>query len=103
MRMDKLTSKFQMALADAQSLAIGQDNQYIEPAHLLAALLNQQGGTARHLLTKAGANVNVLRSKLGETLERLPRVEGAGGDVHLSNDLSKLLNVTDKLAQDRGD
>ncbi|TDJ44076.1 MAG: ATP-dependent chaperone ClpB [Gammaproteobacteria bacterium] len=103
MRMDKLTSKFQMALADAQSLAVGQDNQYIEPIHLMAALLDQQGGTARHLLIKAGTNVNLLRSRLGEALEQLPRVEGAGGDVHLSNDLNKLLNVTDKLAQDRGD
>ena len=103
MRMDKLTSKFQMALADAQSLAVGQDNQYIEPAHLMVALLDQQGGTARHLLVKAGANVNLLRSRLGEALDQLPQVEGAGGDVHLSNDLNKLLNVTDKLAQDRGD
>ena len=65
MRMDKLTSKFQMALADAQSLAVGADNQYIEPVHLMVALLDQQGGTARHLLTKAGTNVNLLRSKLG--------------------------------------
>jgi ATP-dependent Clp protease ATP-binding subunit ClpB len=103
MRMDKLTSKFQMALADAQSLAVGQDNQYIEPAHLMVALLDQQGGTARHLLTKAGANVNSLRSRLGEVLDQLPKVEGAGGDVHLSSDLNKLLNVTDKLAQDQGD
>ncbi len=103
MRMDKLTSKFQMALADAQSLAVGQDNQYIEPIHLMVALLDQQGGTARHLLIKAGANANLLRSRLGEALEKLPRVEGAGGEVHLSNDLNKLLNVTDKFAQDRGD
>jgi len=103
MRMDKLTSKFQMALADAQSLAVGQDNQYIEPIHLMVALLDQQGGTARHLFIKAGANANLLRSRLGEALEKLPRVEGAGGEVHLSNDLNKLLNVTDKFAQDRGD
>jgi ATP-dependent Clp protease ATP-binding subunit ClpB len=103
MRMDKLTSKFQLALADAQSLAVGRDSQYIEPAHLMVALLDQQGGTARHLLTKAGANVSRLRSRLGEAIDQLPRVEGAGGDVHLSNDLGKLLNVTDKLAQDRGD
>ena len=103
MRMDKLTSKFQLALADAQSLAVGRDSQYIEPAHLLVALLDQEGGTARHLLTKAGANVSRLRSRLGEAIEQLPRVEGAGGEVHLSNDLGKLLNVTDKLAQDRGD
>jgi len=103
MRMDKLTSKFQLALADAQSLAIGRENQFIEPAHLLVALLDQQGGTARHLLAKAGANVNLLRSKLGEAIDQLPKVEGAAGEVHLSNDLSKLLNVSDKLAQDRDD
>src|SRR6056297_1149957 len=103
MRMDKLTSKFQMALADAQSLAVGQDHQFIEPVHLMVALLDQQGSTVRSLLTRAGANVNMLRSQLGEALDRLPRVEGAGGDVHVSNDLSRLLNVTDKLAQQRKD
>ena len=103
MRMEKLTSKFQLALADAQSLAVGRDSQYIEPAHLMVALLDQQGGTARHLLTKAGANVSLLRSRLGDAIDQLPRVEGVGGDVHLSNDLGKMLNVTDKLAQDRGD
>ncbi|MBT8096045.1 MAG: ATP-dependent chaperone ClpB [Woeseia sp.] len=103
MRMDKLTSKFQMALADAQSLAVGQDHQFIEPVHLLIALLDQQGGSVRGLLTKAGANVNLLRSQLGEALDRLPKVEGAGGDVHIGNDLSKLLNLTDKLAQNRKD
>jgi len=103
MRMDKLTSKFQMALAEAQSLAIGQDHQFIEPAHLMIALLDQQGGTARHLLTKAGVNVNLLRSRLGEATDALASVEGSAGEVHISNDLSKLLNVTDKLAQDRGD
>jgi ATP-dependent Clp protease ATP-binding subunit ClpB len=103
MRMDKLTSKFQMALADAQSLAIGQDHQFIEPVHLMVALLDQQGGTVRGLLTKSGVNVNLVRSQLGEILDRLPKVEGAGGEVHISNDLSKLFNLTDKLAQDRGD
>jgi len=103
MRMDKLTSKFQMALADAQSLAVGQDHQFIEPVHLLIALLDQQGGSARGLLTKAGANVNLLRSKLGEAIDRLPSVEGTGGDVHIGNDLTKLLNLTDKLAQERKD
>jgi ATP-dependent Clp protease ATP-binding subunit ClpB len=103
MRQDKLTSKFQMALADAQSLAVGREHQFIEPAHLMAALLDQQGGTVRHLLTKAGANVNLLRSRLGEALDQLPRVEGTPGEVHVSNDLGRLLNVTDKLAQDRGD
>jgi ATP-dependent Clp protease ATP-binding subunit ClpB len=103
MRMEKLTSKFQMALADAQSLAVGLDNQFIEPVHLMMALLDQQGGTARHLLTKSGSKVNLLRSRLGEAVEKLPKVEGAAGDVHISTDLNKLLNVTDKLAQDRGD
>jgi ATP-dependent Clp protease ATP-binding subunit ClpB len=103
MRMDKLTSKFQLALADAQSLAVGRDHQYIEPAHVMTALLDQQGGSVRHLLDKAGTNVNLLRSHLGQMLDRLPRVEGTGGDVHISNDLNKILNVTDKLAQKRGD
>jgi ATP-dependent Clp protease ATP-binding subunit ClpB len=103
MRMDKLTSKFQMALADAQSLAVGRDHQFIEPVHLLAALLDQQGGTVRHLLTKAGSNVNLLRSRLGDALDQQPRVEGAAGEVHISNELGRLLNVTDKLAQERGD
>ncbi|HEY0746743.1 MAG TPA: ATP-dependent chaperone ClpB [Steroidobacteraceae bacterium] len=103
MRMDKLTTKFQQALADAQSLAVGRDNQYIEPVHLMVALLDQQGGTARPLLEKAAANIAKLRSDLSAALERLPKVEGTGGEVMLSNDLNKLLNVTDKLAQQRGD
>src|SRR5712672_609418 len=103
MRMDKLTTKFQAALADAQSLAVGRDNQYIEPVHLMAALLDQQGGTARPLLEKAGAQVAKLRSDLAGALDRLPQVEGSGGEVLLGNDLNKLLNVTDKLAQKRGD
>jgi ATP-dependent Clp protease ATP-binding subunit ClpB len=103
MRLDKLTSKFQLALAEAQSLAVGQDHQFIEPAHVMVALLDQQGGTVRGLLTKAGVNVNLLRSQLGDAVDRLPRVEGAGGEVHLGNDLTKLFNITDKLAQDRGD
>ncbi len=103
MRMDKLTAKFQLALQEAQSLAVGRDHQFIEPIHLLVALLDQGGGSLRPLLAKAGANVNLLRSQLGEALERLPQVQGAAGEVHLSNDLGKLLNVTDKLAQDKGD
>ena len=103
MRMDKLTSKFQMALADAQSLAVGQDHQFIEPVHLMIALLDQQGGSVRGLLTKAGANVNLLRSQLGDALDRLPKVEGTGGEVHVGNELTKLLNLTDKLAQQRSD
>src|SRR6056297_1819011 len=103
MRMDKLTSKFQMALADAQSLAVGRDHQYIEPVHLMVALLDQQGGGLRHLLDKAGVNVDRLRSRLGEALDRLPTVQGTPGEVHLSRDLDRLLNVTDKEAQQRGD
>ena len=103
MRLDKLTSKFQMALADAQSLAVGQDHQFIEPAHLMVSLLDQQGGSVRALLAKSGVNVNLLRSQLGEAIDRLPRVEGTGGDVHFGSDLTKLFNLTDKLAQQRED
>ncbi len=103
MRMDKLTTKFQSALADAQSLAVGRDHQFIEPAHLMTAILDQEGSTVRHLFAKASVNVNQLRTLLGEALEKFPQVEGAGGDVHISNDLSRLLNVTDKLAQDHKD
>ncbi|HNP64999.1 MAG TPA: ATP-dependent chaperone ClpB [Woeseiaceae bacterium] len=103
MRSDKLTSKFQLALADAQSLAVGQDHQFIEPAHVLVAMLDQQGGSVRGLLTKAGVKVNLLRSQLGDAIDRLPKVEGSGGDVHISNELTKLFNLTDKLAQQRND
>jgi len=103
MRMDKLTSKFQMALADAQSLAVGRDHNYIEPVHVMVALLDQEGGTVRHLLTQANVNINLLRSQLGEQMDRLPVVEGTSGDVHISNDLTRLLNLTDKLAQKRKD
>ncbi|MEJ2129391.1 MAG: Clp protease N-terminal domain-containing protein, partial [Woeseiaceae bacterium] len=103
MRLDKLTSKFQLALGEAQSLAVGQDHQFIEPAHVMVALLDQQGGTVRGLLTKAGVNVNLLRSQLGDAVDRLPKVEGAGGEVHVGNDLTKLFNITDKLAQKRDD
>ena len=103
MRMDKLTSKFQMALADAQSLAVGRDHQFIEPVHLMAALLDQEGGTVRHLLSQADVNINQLRSGLGDALDRMPSVQGAGGDLHISNDLGRLLNQTDKLSQQRKD
>jgi ATP-dependent Clp protease ATP-binding subunit ClpB len=103
MRMDRLTSKFQLALADAQSLAVGRDQQFIEPVHLMLALLDQEGGSARPLLDRAGVNVSLLRSRLLEQVGRIPTVEGAAGEVHPSNELLKLLNVTDKLAQKRGD
>ena len=103
MRLDKLTSKFQLALADAQSLAVGQDHQFIEPAHVLVALLDQQASSVRGLLTRSGVNVNLLRSQLGDVIDRLPKVEGTGGEIHIGNELSKLFNITDKLAQERED
>jgi len=103
MRQDKLTARFQQALADAQSLALGRDNQIIEPAHVLTALIDQQGGTVKPLLVKAGGNLPKLRAELQSTLDRLPKVQGAPGEVHVSNDLQRLLNVTDKLAQLKGD
>ncbi len=103
MRMDKLTTQFQQALADAQSLANRSDHQFIEPAHVLAALLEQQGGSVLGILTKAGVNVNLLRSQLGEALDRIAKVEGTPGEVHIGNELGKLLNVTEKLAHQRGD
>ncbi len=103
MRMDKLTTRFQMALADAQSLALGRDHQFIEPAHIMTALLDQEGGSVRQLLSQSGVNVNALRSQLGEALDRLSAVEGTGGEVHVSNESARLLNLTDKQAQQRKD
>ncbi|HXW74849.1 MAG TPA: ATP-dependent chaperone ClpB [Steroidobacteraceae bacterium] len=103
MRMDKLTSRFQQALADAQSLALGRDHQFIEPAHVLLAMLDASGGSVRPLLMKAGADVNKLRAGLLTLLDGLPKVEGTPGEIHISNDLNRVLNVTDKLAQQRGD
>lgn len=103
MRFDKLTSKFQLALADAQSLAVGRDHQYIEPAHAMIALLDQEGGSMRHVLTQAKVNVNQLRAGLGQLLDRYPQIEGTGGDVHISKDLDRLLNLCDKYAQSRKD
>ncbi|RMX03992.1 ATP-dependent chaperone ClpB [Legionella jordanis] len=103
MRMDKLTSKFQMALADAQSLALGRDNGFIEPEHVMKALLDQQGGSCRPLLTKAGVNLSQLRTLIDQALDRFPKVSGTGGDIHISNGLNRLLNLTDKLAQQRKD
>ena len=90
MRMDKLTTKFQLALADAQSLAVGRDHQVIEPAHVMMALLDQEGGTVRPLLAQAGANIDQMRVRLMEELDRLPRVEGTPGEVHISNDLPQV-------------
>ena len=104
MRMDKLTTRFQMALSEAQSLAVGRDHQFIEPAHLLVALLDQREGGVRHLLGHAGVNVNALRSALGDMLDRTPQVSGAAaGDVQIGKELHRALNVTDKLTRQRGD
>lgn len=103
MRQDKLTTKLQQALSDAQSLAVGNDNQYIESLHLLLALLNQEDGSARSLLQRAGVNVNGLSNALKTGLERLPMVSGHGGEVQVSRDFVAVLNLADKEAQKRGD
>jgi ATP-dependent Clp protease ATP-binding subunit ClpB len=103
MNMEKLTSKFQQAIAEAQSLAVGRDHRFIEPAHLLLAMLNQQDGSLTALLSRIGASVNQIRSGLTEHLDRIDKVSGRQGEIHLSNDLVRLLNITDKLAQQRKD
>ena len=103
MRLDRLTNKFQLALADAQSLALGHDNQFIEPLHLMSALLNQEGGSVRPLLSAAGADVAGLLTSIEQAINRLPQVEGTDGDVQPSADLIRVLNLCDKLAQKRGD
>ena len=103
MRLDSFTSKFQTALSEAQSLALGRDHQYIEPVHLMTALLNQQGGSVRPLFDQANINVNNLRSALSKALDALPRVEGTGGDVQLGKSTVVLLNLSDKIAQKRKD
>src|SRR5688500_4524653 len=103
MRFDKFTTKFQQAFADAQSLAVGNDNPYIEPQHVLFALLNQDDSGTASLLQRAGANVGSLRTALKAAIDRLPRVEGTGGEVNVSRELNNLLALTDKEAQKRGD
>ncbi|HEX7325457.1 MAG TPA: ATP-dependent chaperone ClpB [Rhodanobacteraceae bacterium] len=103
MRMDKLTSRFQQALADAQSLAVGRDHNMLEPVHVLEALLDQQGGSTTPMLAQAGVNVPLLRREVGDALDKLPRVSGQEGNINVSNELNRLLNVTDKLAQQRSD
>lgn len=103
MRMDKLTSRFQQALADAQSLAVGRDNSIVEPVHVFSALFDQAGGSTRPLLSQAGVNVTVLRERLDELLAALPKVSGQAGNLSIGNDLNRLLNHTDKLAQQHGD
>ena len=103
MRLDRLTSKFQVAISDAQSLALGRDHQFIEPLHLMLALLNQEGGSIRPLLTLAGTDVTTLRNRLTQELDRLPKVSGVDGDVQLSPQLGRVLNLCDKYAQQRQD
>ena len=103
MRIDKLTTKFQQALADAQSMALGNDSGFIEPQHLLSALLDQEDGGTGSLLARAGVNVPALKTALAKSIARLPKVEGQGGEISVSRDLGNLLNVTDKIAIKRGD
>ncbi len=103
MRFDKLTTRFQQALSDAQSLAVGGDNPHIEPQHLLLALLQQNDGSTASLLQRAGVNLGPLRSGLQQAIARLPQVEGNAGEISISRDLNNLLNVTDKEAQKAGD
>jgi len=103
MRFDKLTTKFQQALADAQSAALANDNGFIEPQHLLSALLAQEDGGTASLLSRAGVAVPRLKSALAQSIARLPKVEGQGGEITVSRDLNRLLNLTDKEAVKRGD
>ena len=103
MRQDKLTTKFQQTLADAQSLALGADNAYIEPQHLLAAMIDDREAGIGSLLARAGVNVPRLRQMLTESLQRLPKVSGTGGEINVSRELLNLLNLTDKAAMQRGD
>ena len=103
MNIEKFTTKFQQALSEAQSLALGKDNQFIEPVHLLAALLNQQDGSIAPILTASGVNVALLRNELNAELNKLPQVSGNGGDVQISHQLLNLLNLCDKLAQQKQD
>lgn len=103
MRIDKFTSKLQAALADAQSLAVGQDNPNIEPLHLFSALLNQQGGSIKPLLSQVGFNINQLNTALDKAIGDLPKIQNPNGDISISQDMSRLLNQADRLAQQRGD
>jgi ATP-dependent Clp protease ATP-binding subunit ClpB len=103
MRMDKLTSQFQMALADAQSLALGNDHAFIEPIHVMKALLDQEDSSINTILAKANVNIPSLRSQIEAAINKLPKVEGTAGEIHVSNDLNRILNLMDKLAQKRKD
>jgi ATP-dependent Clp protease ATP-binding subunit ClpB len=103
MRLDKLTTRFQQALAEGQSLALGYDNPFLEPVHVMQALMDQEGGTTGHLLTRAGADLTQFRLQLGGLLDRLPHVQDTGGEIQISEDLGRVLNLMDKFAQKRGD
>jgi len=103
MRLDRLTNKFQIAISDAQSIALGRDHQFIEPVHLFSALLNQEGGSTRNLLLACRADISTIRSRIAQSLDRLARVEGVNGDIQLSSPMVSLLNICDKLAQKRKD
>ncbi|MGY4660257.1 ATP-dependent Clp protease ATP-binding subunit ClpB [Pseudomonas chlororaphis] len=103
MRIDRLTSKLQLALSDSQSLAVGLDHPAIEPAHLMQALLEQQGGSIKPLLMQVGFDVNSLRKELSKELDHLPKIQNPTGDVNMSQDLARLLNQADRLAQQKGD
>src|SRR4051812_6083782 len=103
MRIDKLTTKFQQALADAQSQALAHDNGFIEPQHVMKALLDQEDGGTASLLQRAGVNVPALKRAIDDSIARLPKVEGTGGEISISRDLNNLLNLTDKEATKRGD
>ena len=103
MRIDRLTSKLQLALSDAQSLAVGLDHPGIEPAHLMQAMLEQQGGSIKPLLMQVGFDVNSLRKELAKELDQLPKIQNPTGDVNMSQDLARLLNQADRLAQQKGD
>lgn len=103
MRLDKLTTRFQQALAEGQSLALGRDHPSLEPVHIMQALMEDEGGSTGHLLTQAGVDVAQLRLQLDELLDRMPLVEGLSGEIQVSADLRRVLNLTDKFAQKRGD
>ncbi len=103
MRIDKLTSRLQMALSDAQSIAVGKDHNFIEPIHLMQALIDQQGSSINSLLQQAGANVQSFKADIVKSIEQLPQVQGSDGDVHMSNELGRLLNVADKFSQQKQD
>jgi len=103
MHLDNFTSQFQSAFSEAQSLALGKNQQFIEPVHMMKALLNQDTGTVRPLLVATGVDINRLNAELDKALSDLPVVEGIGGDVRLSNASIRILNICNKLAQQRGD